>query len=75
MGSRYRKDNHFIRVGDINRLLTEWSEVTGVSPELIRNRLNRGWSPADAVYRKPKKYRDNQERYDEQYEDEDDGSE
>lgn len=59
--SHYRRTNHYLTIDGETKLLTEWAEETGVSYQLIRDRLGRGWEPAKAVYLLPRKYARNQE--------------
>lgn len=54
--SRYRKTNHFIEIDGETKLLSDWAKEAGISKELIRDRLNRGWDPDLAVHTPPRKY-------------------
>lgn len=57
---------HYITIDDETKTLTEWvreyGPLTGITQELVRDRINRGWDPETAVTKPVKKYRDNQER-------------
>jgi hypothetical protein len=47
--NRNRRDNHLVTVNGVTRCVGEWSELTGIHPEVIRKRLRRGWSDADSI--------------------------
>jgi hypothetical protein len=47
---RNRIDNRRITIGGSTRTVTEWSEASGTAFSTIANRLERGWSPRDAVF-------------------------
>lgn len=44
-----RKTNHYITVNGETRTIEQWSIKTGLSPDCIVHRLQRGWSEKDAV--------------------------
>ena len=46
---RNTRRNLHVKVGTHERVLVEWSEVTGLKLDCISNRLKSGWSPAEAV--------------------------
>ena len=39
------------------KILQEWSDLTGNSKQLIKDRINRGWSIRDAILTKSRPYR------------------
>lgn len=47
--SRNRYTNRLIEYGGHIVCLTELSEITGISRDVLKHRLNSGWSPIDAV--------------------------
>lgn len=54
--SRYRKSNRLITIDGEEKTLIEWSEETGISRQLIQDRINRGWDAELACYKEPRKY-------------------
>lgn len=46
---RNRSSSVFIVAGGVSRCLTEWAELLGVDPAVIRERLKDGWTPEHAV--------------------------
>lgn len=38
-----------VEYGGVKRTLREWSEITGLSHQLLRTRINRGWKPERAL--------------------------
>lgn len=42
---RNRRSNHCVTLNDERLTLAEWSERTGLLPETIAERLDRGWTP------------------------------
>lgn len=46
---RNRRDNAFLVVGGVRRCVAEWSDLTGISADVIHSRVARGWSHRDAV--------------------------
>jgi hypothetical protein len=57
MMSHYRKNNHILTIDGETKLITEWSAESGVSYQLIIDRLNRDWPPFKAVYTIPRTYK------------------
>ena len=55
--NRNRSDNRVLTVNGETRCLMEWSEVTGLKFSTLRTRLDRGWSPEEALSRAPSKER------------------
>lgn len=48
--SRNRTNNHKINFRGVARTLSEWSEITGIRQDTLRNRIIRhGWSPEQAL--------------------------
>jgi hypothetical protein len=47
--SRNQSNNHVIEHGGVSCTIAEWGERTGIAPKLIKNRLKRGWTIADAL--------------------------
>lgn len=43
--------NAVLEIGGERATVSEWASKVGVTPHLIFNRLAKGWSPRDAVYR------------------------
>ncbi len=41
---RNRRDTRFLTYGDKSLPLLEWAEITGIPPETIQRRLDRGWT-------------------------------
>jgi hypothetical protein len=52
---RNRRNNKWICVAGVNRLLIEWSELNKIPAGTIRSRIRDGWSLEDAVT-KPSRY-------------------
>lgn len=50
--NRNKRNNHRVTIGDITLTVTEWAEKTGIKRKTIYERLKRGWSARDAVYRR-----------------------
>lgn len=48
-----KRSNHTITFNDKTQTITEWSRETGFHKELIRSRLARGWTPAQALSTPP----------------------
>ena len=44
-----RTNNRIITVNGNSHTMKEWSEITGIGYGTIQSRINRGWSPEDAV--------------------------
>lgn len=51
---RNTRFNTIVRVGTAHRCVAAWSERSGISSATIIYRLQRGWSPKDAVTVRPK---------------------
>lgn len=50
--SRNRKTNRFIEIDGKRRIVSDWANATGVPAVTICSRLNKGYSPREAVYGK-----------------------
>lgn len=46
-----RSDNHLLTVGEETHTLSEWSRITGIKPQLLSERANRGYS-AERIFNK-----------------------
>ncbi|MBO5863518.1 MAG: hypothetical protein J6Q59_04535 [Paludibacteraceae bacterium] len=44
--------NRVITHNGESRTLAQWAELTGINPETLRNRLNKGWSTDRALTKK-----------------------
>ena len=44
-----RKSNHYLTVNGKTKTMEEWCNLTGLSPDCVLHRLQRGWSDYDAV--------------------------
>lgn len=51
-----RSDNVVLTYNGESHTIPEWSEITGIKQYVIRNRIKRNWSVADALTRKVGKY-------------------
>lgn len=51
--------SHTITIGSISKTINEWAEETGLSRSTILSRLQRGWSPEDAVMKSKGRYNGN----------------
>jgi hypothetical protein len=51
-----KRDNKIIYINGYGEPAVSWSKKSKVSAKLIRARIDRGWSPEDAVWKKPKKH-------------------
>ena len=47
--NRNSRHNRMITIDGHSRCVTEWSEILGISSQLVYDRLHRGWSDNDAV--------------------------
>lgn len=48
--SQNRKDNHYLEYNGEKHTIAEWSRITGIRQEKIRNRVSRlGWTPERAL--------------------------
>lgn len=55
--------NHYVTAFGKTKTIVEWSEINGLSPDLIKDRLNKlSWDPEEAVTLKPIKTGKNRER-------------
>lgn len=52
---RNRRNNNWITIEGVTKLLVEWAELNKISPSTIRNRLRDGWSEKDAVTKPARK--------------------
>jgi hypothetical protein len=44
INSRNRRDNHLISYKNSTRCISEWADITGISPDRILGRIKSGWS-------------------------------
>jgi len=47
--SRNRRSNRYIESWGYNLLLCEWAEISGLNRATISGRIDRGWTPEDAI--------------------------
>ncbi len=47
--ARNKNNNRIISANGEEKVLAEWSELTGIGESIIRGRLKRGWSENDAI--------------------------
>lgn len=47
--ARNKSNNHMVSLDGESKTVSEWSEITGLPRTAIRNRLQRGWSPEEAL--------------------------
>ena len=50
----------FLTIDGETRTLQGWASETGISKQLIRDRLKRGWNAELAIYTPARRYKDNQ---------------
>jgi hypothetical protein len=50
--NRNSRHNRLLTIGGKTRTVAEWAETTGTPRSVIYNRLWRGWSEQDAVFRR-----------------------
>lgn len=55
--SRNRQQSMLISVGGETRQVDDWADFTGINRSTIKNRIDRGWTPTEAVTRAPSKKR------------------
>lgn len=48
--SRNRRTSRIIECNGVSHSLVEWSEITGLHPDTITERIKRGWSISDALF-------------------------
>lgn len=48
---RNRRSNHLLTINGETHCIAEWGEIANIIPSRISKRLERGWSPYDAVFR------------------------
>lgn len=48
--NRNRTSNVKITLDGVTKILIEWSEISGINPQIIRKRINSGWPIKDAIY-------------------------
>lgn len=53
-----RSTNRHITVGDVTATISQWAALKGIPKSTIRERLQRGWSPSDAVNGKSRNTRE-----------------
>jgi hypothetical protein len=44
-----RRNNHYVKINDIEKPLDEWSKIYGLNPKTVRSRLKRGWDEITAI--------------------------
>jgi len=49
--NNHRCSNRFETIDGATHTIAEWSRISGLSQSTIGNRLKRGWSPKDAVFK------------------------
>lgn len=49
---RNKRNNRLVTVDGVTKTLQEWGEISGTNPLTIRRRIEYGWEPKDAVYKK-----------------------
>lgn len=47
--NRNRRDNHFLIINGVEKILADWAEDSGLPPDVVSKRLKAGWSPIDAI--------------------------
>jgi len=47
--SRNKRNNRYIEAWGITLLLCEWAEISGLNQRTISSRIDRGWTPEDAI--------------------------
>lgn len=55
--SRNRRSTHLLTHEGVTLSLIEWSERSGINLATLLTRIKHGWSPADALQRKPRPQR------------------
>lgn len=53
---RNRRNTLFIEIDGVRRPVTEWSEISGISDNVIRARLRLGWDSQRAVFEKVQRH-------------------
>lgn len=48
-----RRDNVILTIDGVEKTMAQWARESGRIAEVIYQRLNRGWSPRDAVFKEP----------------------
>lgn len=43
------RQNHFLTIDGTTRTMTQWAELNGIYPQLIYQRLKRGWTVEEAI--------------------------
>lgn len=51
--SRNTRTNRLIKANGVTKTMAEWSELSGNSPQLIRQRINKGWDNKSAIFTPP----------------------
>jgi hypothetical protein len=46
-----KKNNHRETIDGETHTIAEWSRISGINPLLINNRIRRGWTPKEAVFK------------------------
>jgi len=52
--ARNRRSTHLITVDGVDRCISEWSTISGVSPGMIGWRIAKGWPPKRAIFQPTK---------------------
>lgn len=47
--NRNKRENNILTIGSESKCIAEWSEISNLSEDLIRQRVNLGWSAQDAI--------------------------
>jgi hypothetical protein len=48
---RNRRDNVYVTIGEVTKVLEDWAADFGISPNTVRHRINKGMSPEEALTR------------------------
>jgi hypothetical protein len=49
---RNKRNNRLLEINGVTKCVSEWAEEVGLNNQTIHERLNRGWAPEDAVFKK-----------------------
>ena len=47
---RNKQNNRILEINGVRRCIAEWSEISGIGPNTVKCRLDRGWSDERAVF-------------------------
>ncbi len=53
--NRNQSQSVFLTINGETKHVAEWCEISGIKHSVCKNRLWKGWSPEDAVFKKPRK--------------------